>query len=98
MPFDPERIIRAALEAALEEPTPPERGRRPRLSTGRAVLIGAGAVTAARLAIRMRGDRLVEALQERLLEYDGRTSPPDEELAPEDEGKDVATAPAKPRR
>jgi hypothetical protein len=79
MPLDAERIARAVLEAALEEPTPPPRRR---LSTGRALLIGAGAMTAARIAIRMRGGKLVETLHQRLLEYDERLSA-DGDLDPE---------------
>jgi hypothetical protein len=64
---DIRKVIRAAAEAALEEPsTPQPQAKKRRLSGGRAVLIGAGAVTAGRLLVRGRGGGLVNSLQDRL--------------------------------
>ncbi len=65
---DIRKIIRAAAEAALEEPSTPdvEPKKKRRLSGRRAVLLGAGAVTAGRLLMRGRGRGVVNSLQDRL--------------------------------
>jgi hypothetical protein len=78
MAIDMDRIVRAAAEAVLEEQDSGRRSRKPSggrkrkfLSAPRAILIGAGVVTAGRLAARLRGGDLVERLQERLSDVAG---------------------------
>jgi hypothetical protein len=65
-------VVLAAAEAALAELRSPSRPRRPRLPARRALLLGAGAATAARLAMRLRGGSVLEGLEHRLLEYEQR--------------------------
>ena len=64
-PVDIRKVLRAAAEAALEEPPSPVKSKKRRLSTGRALLLGAGVVTAGRVLAR-RGDGLLPSLQGRL--------------------------------
>ncbi|MGH2913749.1 MAG: hypothetical protein ACRDMX_02055 [Solirubrobacteraceae bacterium] len=80
MTIDTGRILRAALVAALADATPSESGHRiehpttiekPRLSGGRALLLGAGLATAARLAAGPRGRDLLGSIYERVVEADG---------------------------
>jgi hypothetical protein len=77
MAIDLRRVVLAAVQAALEEPDPgpAKKQRKKRLSGGRAVLIGAGLMTAGRLAAAGRGRGMLESLQERL----GDQDPPDDE-------------------
>jgi hypothetical protein len=73
MAIDMRRVVLAAVQAALEEPEPgpARKKRKKRLSGGRAVLIGAGLMTAGRLAAAGRGRGMLESLQERLGDRDG---------------------------
>jgi hypothetical protein len=75
VPIDIRRVVLAAVQAALEEPSPPAPKKKSKLSGGRAILLGAGVVTAGRLAAGPGRD-LVESLQRRLDE--GRASGDDE--------------------
>jgi hypothetical protein len=74
MAIDTRRVILAAVEAAIDDvaSAAPKlqkaKGRR-RLPAGRAFLLGAGVVTAARLATGSRARQLVESAQERLADY-----------------------------
>jgi hypothetical protein len=68
MAIDTRRVVMAAVEAALDDiasaaPKPKDRRRLP---TGRAFLLGAGTVTAARLATGPHARQLLGSLQERL--------------------------------
>jgi hypothetical protein len=65
------RVLVAAVEAAVEEiasPAPNAKHRR-RLPAAPAFLLGAGTVTAARLAIGPHARQLLESVQERLAEF-----------------------------
>lgn len=69
MAIDWRRSLAAAIESALESPPQPPAAparKKPRLSGGRAVLLGAGLFTAGRFAMRGRGRDLLESLQDRL--------------------------------
>lgn len=66
MPIDLHRVLDAAVQAALKEAAAPPPPKKKRLGSGRAVLIGAGLVTAGRVAMRGRGQAMLEALQDRL--------------------------------
>jgi hypothetical protein len=83
MPIDMRRVIRAAVDAALEDPVPrPRRKRRP--STGQALLIGAGLLTAGKLAASSRGREVFGALRDRVEDIEDRFLGSDDDL-PEDE-------------
>jgi hypothetical protein len=74
MAIDTRRVILAALEAAVDDvvsaaPTPSKSKERKRLPAGRAFLLGAGMVTAARLATGPRARQLVDSVQGRLADY-----------------------------
>jgi hypothetical protein len=77
-PVDIRKVLRAAAEAALEEPSPAT-SKKPRLSTGRALLLGAGAITAGRLLAR-RGDGVLQSLQGRLAGLGSQPDVDEEEL------------------
>jgi hypothetical protein len=109
-PVDIRKVIRAAAEAALEEPaaSPKPKPKKRRLSTGRAVILGAGLVTAGRLAASARDSNVVSSLQERLDDLGVKLRPDvdnedvdevvDEELPeePEEEVEEEAP-PARPK-
>jgi hypothetical protein len=80
MAIDTRRVILAAFEAALDDvmsaaPKPgkkkkkKEKEKKRGMPAGRAVLLGAGAVTAVRLAASPRARELAGSVQERLTEY-----------------------------
>src|SRR5437764_103508 len=69
MAIDTRRVIIAALEAGVEE-AKRTNVRNRRLRVSRVLLLGAGAVTAGRLATSSRGRDLLGSLQERLAELD----------------------------
>ncbi len=71
MPIDLQRILEAAARAALEEPAQaaravPKRKKKRRLSTGRAMLVGAGLLTAGRVVLRHQGRDVLGRVQQRL--------------------------------
>jgi hypothetical protein len=73
MAIDTRRVILAAVEAAIDDvasaaPKPRSKERR-RLPAGPAFLLGAGMVTAARVAVGSRGRELLGSVQERLADY-----------------------------
>ena len=80
MAIDTRKVILAAVEAALDDvmsaAKPEPRRGRSRMPAGKAVLLGAGAVTVARLATSPRGRQLVDSVQGRLADYveDGASS------------------------
>jgi hypothetical protein len=98
-PFDVRKVIRAAMEAALEEPPQPvvpTKKKKKGLSGGRAVLLGAGLFTAGRVLVSGRGGGLVDSVKERVsdlgVELPGK-GPDDEDLDEEellDEPEDAA--------
>jgi hypothetical protein len=85
MPIDMRRVIRAAVEAALEDPAPKPRRKR-RLSSGRALLIGAGLMTAGKLAASARGRELFGTIKDRVADTEGRLRGTDDAL-PDDEAE-----------
>jgi hypothetical protein len=85
MPIDMRRVIRAAVDAALEDPVPQPRRKR-RLSTGRVLLVGAGLMTAGKLAASSRGREMFGALRNRVDDVEDRFRGSDDDL-PEDEGE-----------
>jgi hypothetical protein len=69
MAIDTRRVIMAAVEAALDDvmsaaPKPDKKKRR--LPAGRALLLGAGIVTAARVATGSKSRELLGSVQDRL--------------------------------
>jgi phosphopantothenoylcysteine synthetase/decarboxylase len=87
MPIDLRKALRAAVEAALEDPTP-DVTKKPRLSTGRALLVGAGLMAAGRLALGHRGQNMLESLQQRLAENGGHGDEVEDEDQVEGEDED----------
>jgi hypothetical protein len=72
MAIDTRRVILAAVEAAIDDvvsAAPKPKKKRRGLPAGRAFLIGAGVVTAARLATGDRSRQLLDSVQERLADY-----------------------------
>jgi hypothetical protein len=65
-PVDIRKVIRAAAEAALEEPEADVRPKKRRHSGRRAVMLGAGLVAAGRLLAGGRGGALLGSVQHRL--------------------------------
>ena len=91
MPVDMQRVILAGVQAALEE-SKIERQHKRHLPAGRALLFGAGLVTAARLATSARGRGMlgslqsgVSRLQDQFLDDGEYDEPEDEEDLDEDE-------------
>lgn len=73
MPFDVRRVLRAAMEAALEEPPPlPTKKKKRRLPAGRALILGAGLATAGRLAASQRGQALLGSVRHGVSEVTNR--------------------------
>lgn len=84
LPVDVRRVIRAAVDAALEDPVPqPERKRR--LSGGRVLLLGAGLMTAGKLAASSRGREVFGTIRDRMEDVQDKFLGPDDGL-PEDAG------------
>jgi hypothetical protein len=82
-PIDVRRVIRAAVDAALEDPVPEPRRKR-RFSAGRALLIGAGLMTAGKVAASSRGREVLGTLRDRVDDIEDRFLGSDDDL-PEDE-------------
>ena len=82
-PIDMRRVIRAAVDAALEDPAPPPRRKR-RVSAGRALLVGAGVMTAGKLAASARGREVFGTLRDRVGGIEDRFLGSDDDL-PDDE-------------
>ena len=84
MPVDMRRVIRAAVDAALEDPVPqPQRKRR--LLGGRGLLLGAGLMTAGKLAVSSRGREVFGTIMDRMEDVQDKFLGPDDELV-EDAG------------
>jgi hypothetical protein len=84
MPVDMRRVIRAAVDAALEDPVPqPQRKRR--LSGGRVLLLGAGLMTAGKVAASSRGAEVFGTIRDRMEDVQHTFLGPDDGL-PEDAG------------
>jgi hypothetical protein len=69
MAIDMRRVILAAVQAGLEEPAP--KPKKKLLPARRALLIGAGMATIGRVALRTRGDGIVDAIQQRVAALGG---------------------------
>jgi hypothetical protein len=87
MPIDTRRVILAAVEAALkdEDPSSKTKHKKRGLPAGRALLLGAGLMTAGRLAVGSRGREVMGSLQERLSDFEARYLG-DDDQEPELEG------------
>jgi hypothetical protein len=83
-PIDMRRVIRAAVDAALEDPVPQPRRKR-RHSAGRALLVGAGLMTAGKLATSSRGREMFGTLRDRV---EDRFPGSDDELLEDEEELD----------
>ena len=70
MPIDLQRILEAAVRAAVVEPAQAApisgKAKKRRLSTGRAMLLGAGLATAGRLVVSHKGRDVLDRVQQRL--------------------------------
>ena len=69
VPIDLQRILEAAAKAAVEEQAASRRTKRRRLSTGRAMLLGAGLATAGRLLVGHKGPDVLGRVQERIADF-----------------------------
>jgi hypothetical protein len=78
MPIDMRRVIRAAVDAALEEPVPQPRRKR-RLLRGRTLLVGAGVITAGKVAASSRGREMLGMIRSRVEDLEERFLGPDDE-------------------
>ena len=72
MAVDLQRVAKAAVDAALQQPTAKADVKKPRLrlSGGRAFLVGAGLATAVRLIAGPKGREMLESLERRIEESD----------------------------
>jgi hypothetical protein len=77
MPIDFERVIQATVDSVLDNRASAsqpakgaEKGKKRGLSTTRAFLIGAGAITAGRLIVGSRGRDMLGNVQQRLIDYE----------------------------
>ena len=84
MPVDVRRVIRAAVDAALEDPDPQPRRKR-RLSGGRVLLLGAGLMTAGKLAASSHGREMLGTIRDQMEDLQDKFLGPDDGL-PEDAG------------
>jgi hypothetical protein len=84
MAIDLSRVIQAALEAATQGPSSDGEATKPKphLSSGRALLLGAGLLTVGRLAAP-KGREMLDTLQQRLEELE--SDPEEEELTDEED-------------
>lgn len=73
-----------ALKQSRAQPQPPPEPKKPHLSTGRAVLLGAGLATAGRALVSARGRDMVGSVRDRLEEHAGH----DDEEYDEPEAED----------
>lgn len=71
MAIDMRRVILAAVQAGLEEPASTKKPKKKLLPARRALLIGAGMATIGRVALRTRGDGIVDAIQQRVAAMGG---------------------------
>jgi hypothetical protein len=79
------RVIRAAVDAALEDPAPQPRRKR-RLLRGRTLVVGAGLMTAGKLAASSRGREVFGTIRERVEDLEDKFLGPDDDLI-DDEGE-----------
>jgi hypothetical protein len=89
VPVDLQRILEAAVKAAVEPPVQaapvPRKAKKRRLSTGRAMLLGAGLATAGRLVVNHKGRDILERVQQRIADPVGLDRDPEEAVDYEDE-------------
>ncbi len=86
MPIDIRKALSAVLEAATQQPQAPPQPepRKPRLTTGKALLVGAGVVTAGKLIAGPKAREMLDSMQQRI-EDSARSS---EDVEPEDRLED----------
>jgi hypothetical protein len=72
-----QRIVIAAAQAAIDEAraTPQPRPKKRKLSAGRAMLLGAGLMTAGKIAAGGRGRHLLGGLADRIEDLEERFTP-----------------------
>jgi hypothetical protein len=73
-----QRIVIAAAQAAIDEARatpPPRRQKKRKLSAGRAVLLGAGLMTAGKVVAGPRARQLLGGLADRVEELEARFTP-----------------------
>jgi hypothetical protein len=72
-----QRIVIAAAQAAIDEAraTPQPKAKKRRLSAGRAVILGAGLMTAGRMVAGPRARQLLGGLAERMEDLEARFTP-----------------------
>jgi hypothetical protein len=86
MAIDVGRVVQAAIQAATQEPSPQSKPEKKRhLPVRRAVLIGAGLMTAGRVIVSPKGRELLGSLRQRIADFDGYLE--DEEPGDEIEGE-----------
>jgi hypothetical protein len=88
MPMDVRRVIRAAVDAALEDPVPEPIQKR-RLSTGRALVVGAGLMAAAKLAVSSRGQNMLGTLRHGMADLEARFLDDDDDEDVDDDHPDA---------
>jgi hypothetical protein len=88
VPIDLQRILEAAAKAAVEEQAASRRTKKRRLSTGRAMLLGAGLATAGRLLVGHKGRDMLGRVQERIADFKSEDGEPEAAEDYEDELED----------
>ena len=100
MAIDMRRVAEAAIEAAIKEATLGPKPKKRRLSTGRALLVGAGLATAGRIAAGPKAREMFGRVRERIADADlfgdesDEVTDDDEELEDEGEYEDEPDAEA----
>ena len=85
MAIDMRRVAEAAIEAAIKEATLGPKPKKRRLSTGRALLVGAGLATAGRIAAGPKAREMFGRVRERIADADLFGEEPSDEVTDDDE-------------
>jgi hypothetical protein len=70
MAIDLGRVVQATVEAATQDSPPKPEPKKPHLTVGRSILLGAGIVAAGRLIAGPKGRELFGSVQERIQDAD----------------------------
>jgi hypothetical protein len=96
VPIDLQRILEAAAKAAVEEQAASRKPKKHRLSTGRAILLGAGLATAGRLLVGHKGRDVLGRVQDRIADLKStEDGEPEEAEDYEDELEDLEDEPGR---